>query len=615
MHSLARLGLFAGAVALAGVAVAACGDSDDGGGGKGGSGGTGASNSGGGSGGDGGAAGAAGAAGGGGSGGQTCGNGKLEGTEECDDGNLVSGDGCENTCDLSCDKASDCDDGDPCTGTESCGANHACTAGTPLAEGADCGSALVCVNGNCVSPQCGDGQKQTGEECDDGNATNGDGCDFCKFSCITTDATRDCTQAGDACAGSDKCDDAKHTCTAGTKLSEGAACMSGTGKCAGGLCTLLTCGDSNLDAGEECDPPAAGSCSPQCKKVVTATCGNGTIEPPEHCDDGKQENLDGCDSKCAYETVLRMIDLDIAAGAAPSYCSVTKNQLGNVALTAPALNTLNGDLQKGIDKGSTNVMIQLLGLDELTGTSEPSMELGVLSGGLDTAKGTWPVDGSNPIDWWFKADPTTVDAAGLPTGKLGNGSIKAKLLLAGPSNVDLTLSLGGSAAVLGMRDAKLRAAASGTPDVPTPPPASLGAGLKVFQELIANQGNQGLCGNVTVESLAKIPLPEALTTGIGACQVCPGSLKYTFCGKDQPVGDTCNSLLDALVGGCKGLACALTTINATQPDVAKSGGALTKLANQGALNKIPAAETNGNQDGYSAFMTFRARRAHVTGKK
>lgn len=600
-----------GAFALAVAGASACSDGEEGEGGAGGAGAT----SGGGTAGDGGAAGLAGAAGGGGTAGQSCGNGELEGTEECDDGNLVGADGCENTCDFTCEAAGDCDDGDPCTGSEACGANHDCTPGTPLAEGADCGSGRVCVNGNCVSPQCGDAQVQSGEECDDGNAVNGDGCDFCKFSCLSTDPARDCTKSGDACAGSDACNDAKHTCTAGTKLAEGASCKSGAGKCQSGICTLLSCGNSQLDAGEECDPPATGSCTAQCQKIVTPVCGNGSIEPPEHCDDAASANLDGCDSKCAYETILRMVDLDIMGGAAPSFCSVTKNQLGNVALTPTALSSLNTDLQKGIDAGSTNLMVQLLGLDELTGTADAALEIGVLSGVLDKAKTGWPSDGSNPIDWWFKVDPGGVDSAGLPTGKIGSGAIVAKVLTAGPSQIDLALTLGGSAAVLGMRDAKLRAAASGVPDVPAPPPTALSAGSTVFKELVANQGNQGLCGNVTVDSLAKIPIPEVLTTGIAACQDCPGSKKYTFCGKDQPVGDGCNSLLDALVGGCKGLSCALTTINPTQPDVAKPGGSLTKLANQGALNKIPNADVAGNQDAYSSFLAFRARRAHVTGKK
>jgi cysteine-rich repeat protein len=604
------LALFAG-LGLVASSFLACGGSDDttpgsSGGGTGGTGGSGAT---------GGVAGVAGEAGAGGGAGQTCGNGKLEGTEECDDSNLESGDGCDNNCIFSCHGDGDCNDGDSCTGTETCGADHQCAPGTALAEGADCGNGLVCVNGNCVTGQCGDAQKQTGEECDDGNAVKGDGCDACQFSCLSTDPSRDCSATGDECDGSNACDDAKHTCTAGTKLAEGASCQSGLGSCKAGICTLLTCGDGSLDTGEECDPPAAGSCSAQCKTIVVPVCGNGTIEAPEECDDGGKLNLDGCDSTCNYEAVMRMTSLSIQGGAAPSFCSVKKNQLGNVALTVTARNQLNAALKTGIDGGGTNVLLQLLGLDDLTGTADPSLEVGVLSSGLDSAKGTWPNDGTNPIDWWFLAEPNSVDTAGLPTGKFTNGAFTAKVLTAGPSDVDLALSISGTPALLALRDSKIRGAAAGTPNVPAPPPDALAPGVAVFQELIATQGNEGLCGNVTVDSLAKIPAPSALTTGATACGDCPGSKKYTYCGDQAPVGPDCNSLLDALVGGCKVVLCAVTAINSTQPDVPKSGGSLTPLSNQGPLNKIPDADTAGNQDAYSAFMTFSARRAHLTGKK
>jgi cysteine-rich repeat protein len=44
-----------------------------------------------------------------------CGNGMVEGMEECDDGNSVSGDGCEADCRYSCHANSECDDGAPCS--------------------------------------------------------------------------------------------------------------------------------------------------------------------------------------------------------------------------------------------------------------------------------------------------------------------------------------------------------------------------------------------------------------------------------------------------------------------------------------------------------------------
>jgi len=167
-----------------------------------------------------------------------------------------------------------------------------------------------------------------------------------------------------------------------------------------------------------------------------------------------------------------------------------------------------------------------------------------------------------------------------------------------------------------MRDATVRSVTSGTPNVPAPPPAALAAGLTVFPEVVADQTGQGLCGAITVDSLSKIPIPEMLTTGTYACREnCSNSHAYTYCGANQPVGATCNSLLDALVGGCKATGFCITAISPTQPDVAKSGGSLTPLSVSGNLNKIPSNQTSGNLDAYSSYLRFHARRVHATGKQ
>ena len=62
-----------------------------------------------------------------------CGNGMIEGTEQCDDGNTMDGDGCSATCQSE-------------------------SSSTPL------------------NPVCGDHKKEGIEQCDDGNTMDGDGC-------------------------------------------------------------------------------------------------------------------------------------------------------------------------------------------------------------------------------------------------------------------------------------------------------------------------------------------------------------------------------------------------------------------------------------------------------
>ncbi|HEY5948009.1 MAG TPA: DUF4215 domain-containing protein [Kofleriaceae bacterium] len=129
-----------------------------------------------------------------------CGNGVMEGAEECDDGNLVDHDGCSSTCTVDeCDQpdavcgngvmegAEACDDGNTTNGD---GCSSTCTVEEPVCV---CGDGVVsgsetCDDGNTTSgdgcsstctielPVCGNGVIETGETCDDGNTTSGDGC-------------------------------------------------------------------------------------------------------------------------------------------------------------------------------------------------------------------------------------------------------------------------------------------------------------------------------------------------------------------------------------------------------------------------------------------------------
>jgi cysteine-rich repeat protein len=118
-----------------------------------------------------------------------CGNGVVEGVEQCDDGNTTNGDGCSYKCRLesTCGNGikegiEQCDDGNTVGGDgcsvgcrfEQCG-NHYVDVGEQCDDG-NTVSGDGCSN-TCVDEQiCGDGSVDPAEQCDDGNVTSGDGC-------------------------------------------------------------------------------------------------------------------------------------------------------------------------------------------------------------------------------------------------------------------------------------------------------------------------------------------------------------------------------------------------------------------------------------------------------
>jgi cysteine-rich repeat protein len=114
-----------------------------------------------------------------------CGNGIREGRELCDDGNRVSGDGCENDCTFTCSDDARCDDGDPCNGTETCmnagTATSRCVAGTaPTCDDRDPCTIDSCTVGfgcrHILRDNDGDGfapvvaGSECGTDCDDDNS-------------------------------------------------------------------------------------------------------------------------------------------------------------------------------------------------------------------------------------------------------------------------------------------------------------------------------------------------------------------------------------------------------------------------------------------------------------
>jgi cysteine-rich repeat protein len=106
-----------------------------------------------------------------------CGNGVVDGSEDCDDMNTENGDGCDNDCTFTCNVDADCIpfDMNVCDGADVCNAaEHTCGPGTML----DCSDGLDCTDDSCdATSGCAHTDNGTGEfwyaDCDlDGYAFN-----------------------------------------------------------------------------------------------------------------------------------------------------------------------------------------------------------------------------------------------------------------------------------------------------------------------------------------------------------------------------------------------------------------------------------------------------------
>ena len=293
-----------------------------------------------------------------------CGDGFLTAPEQCDDGNLADGDGCTASC-----------------MPEVCGDGIVNNGGTESCEPP--GTAVCSVNCIARSPLCGDGFLTAPEQCDDGNLVSGDGCtlacvrEYCGDGVVNDDGAEACEPPStglctDLCMVREPvCGDGHRTppeqCEDGNTL-DGDGCTS--------RCMLELCGDGVVNNGgsEDCEPPRTASCNDVCE-IRIPLCGDGFVTPPEECDDGNQAEGDGCSSICKLEPLtepdggvpmpdggMPMPDggmLIPDGGALPEPDSGT---------SAPEPNTTSGDITVGcsarrngspIDAG---VLLGLLGL-------------------------------------------------------------------------------------------------------------------------------------------------------------------------------------------------------------------------------------------------------------
>ncbi|CAN5123127.1 hypothetical protein BH11MYX1_BH11MYX1_12480 [soil metagenome] len=237
----------------------------------------------------------------------TCGDGVVQiGTEACDDGNTTDTDACRNTCVKTFCGDSLQNNGEACDPT----APHV---------GNDKNGAALC-NNDCTIAACGDGKVNASavETCDDGNTLDTDACpsgasnpNKCKIAACgdgkvftgveqcDTGTTTDTSSCYAAKCTLSTCGDGHINTAAGEVCDDGA--LNGTpGHACNAFCQVPSCGNSQIDSGEQCDPgpghPNTATCDSDCTKPV---CGDGLTNPAfgEQCDNGVNNTND---SVCPY---------------------------------------------------------------------------------------------------------------------------------------------------------------------------------------------------------------------------------------------------------------------------------------------------------------------------
>jgi len=221
-----------------------------------------------------------------------CGDGINQPPEECDDGNMLPGDGCNGVCKVEphwqCPSAGACHRLVVC-GDNVVGAGEVCDDGNTF-DNDGCNSTCTvqdprykCIPGQpcTLVSQCGDKRIESGEKCDDGNTNSGDGCS----STCQLEAGWVCPIPGSLCKPAPRCGDGI------VQPSLGEVCDDGNQKDGDG------CSSDCKTKGPGCVCTPGKLCN--CPIVK---CGNGTIEGSEACDDGNTKSGDGCSSTCTIET-------------------------------------------------------------------------------------------------------------------------------------------------------------------------------------------------------------------------------------------------------------------------------------------------------------------------
>jgi hypothetical protein len=224
-----------------------------------------------------------------------CGNGMVEGDEECEPPSTA-------TCDATCQRVPVCGDGftdapEECDPADGVSCNASC-------ELISCGDGTVegqeeCEPPNTAScdatcqrvPQCGDGFVDVPEQCEPPSAGT------CDADCTLIVCGNGEIEAGEECEPENPVPPCDGLCqripVCGDGLLDGEACDPPDGTTCDTDCTPIVCGNGDVEVGEECEPPSTATCDAGCQRVPS--CGDTFVDGTEECEPPNSPN---CDANC-----------------------------------------------------------------------------------------------------------------------------------------------------------------------------------------------------------------------------------------------------------------------------------------------------------------------------
>jgi cysteine-rich repeat protein len=162
-----------------------------------------------------------------------CGDGALCGDEQCDDGNMISGDCCDNC--VFADAGSPCSDEVYCNGAETCDGAGICQPGTPV----ECTDGVACTEDSCNETSDTCEHIPSNAACDDGLYCNG--AELCDqgLGC-QPGAAVECPDNGAFCDGTEYCDEESDSCiSSGDPCADSAVCDEEADACTGAFASSL----------------------------------------------------------------------------------------------------------------------------------------------------------------------------------------------------------------------------------------------------------------------------------------------------------------------------------------------------------------------------------------